>query len=203
VTCKTLVLNRAGTPVSIVKSRRAIGLVNSRKAIVRAVYENTLFRSAGSSGYTAGIARSTNTAISMPIPSVIQCTESTYIPKKYTKVLPFTRQNVYIRDYGHCMYCGCKVSLNSFTFDHVVPQCLGGPTWWTNIVVSCLKCNGEKGQKPVGKYKSPIREPYVPQLDKAAPTQVVSRLAADIQHKTWVDFIYWNVVLIPVFPNLK
>jgi len=197
VTNKTLVLNKGGTPVSIVNSRRAVTLVNSDKAVVMAIYDGTLIRSSGSSlGVDCEwLRKSTNSVISMPIPAVIKCTKSDYFPKKYTNVLPFTRQNVYIRDHGCCMYCGKKVSLSSFTFDHVIPKSLGGTQWWDNIVIACLRCNNEKGNKPVGKFKPPLRKPYVPRLDKSAPIQLVSRLAGEIPHKTWLDYIYWNVIL--------
>ena len=197
VTTKTLVLNKAGTPVSIVPVKRAINLVSSNRAVVMAVYENTLIRSSGSMGYMEGMAMSTNMVISMPIPSVIQCTKSDYIPKKYTSILPFTRQNVYIRDRATCMYCGKKVSLSNFSFDHVVPRSHGGRTQWTNIVVACTRCNSLKGNKPVGKFKEPIIKPYAPRLNRAAPTQMVSRLATEIPHKSWTDFIYWSIILEP------
>jgi len=95
---ESLVLNIMTIPVSIVPYRRAVTLVRSEKAIVIESYPDTLIRSA---------------SFSMQIPSVIQCTHSDYIPKKYVKVLPFTRKNVYLRDHGRCQYCGHKVGLNS------------------------------------------------------------------------------------------
>lgn len=197
MTANTLVLNKGGTPVSIVKSRRAITLVNSQKAVVMAVYQGTLIRSSGP-GVDMGcewLTKSHNTVISMPIPAVIRCTKSEHVPKRYTNVLPFTRKNVYLRDHGCCMYCGKKVSINTFSFDHVTPRCLGGETSWENIVVACLRCNGLKGNKPVGKFKAPLRKPYAPKLDKAAPSQLVSRTVGEIPHETWLDYIYWNVIL--------
>jgi len=94
------------------------------------------------------------------------------------------------------MYCGKKVSLSSFTFDHVISRQDGGRTWWDNIVVSCLRCNGQKGNKALKKYKRElIRKPFIPRLSKAAPVQVVRKLAAEIPHETWIDFVYWNVIL--------
>ena len=197
MTNQTLVLNRQGIPVSIVKARRALTLINSNKAVSVAIYENTLIRSSGSKGYDGSCTKSRNVAISMAIPSVIQCTKSDYIPKRYTSILPFTRQNVFIRDHGHCMYCGKKVSISNMSFDHVKPKSLGGRTCWENIVIACTRCNSDKGNKPVGAFKAPLREPYAPRLSKAAPTQLVSRIAAEIPHETWLDWIYWGIILEP------
>jgi 5-methylcytosine-specific restriction endonuclease McrA len=180
---ESLVLNTYSTPVSIVPSLRAISLVVTEKAIALVNYEGTVFRSE---------------RLTIPIPSVIQCTHSHYIPKKYVSILPFTRKNVYIRDQGHCMYCGKKVSLSQFTFDHVIPRCQGGKSCWTNVVICCYRCNAQKGRKSLDKFKRPLlRQPYAPKLDKAAPSHLVSRLAGEIPHKTWEDYLYWSVILEP------
>ncbi len=177
---QTLMLNIGMIPVSIVSTRRAIALVSTKRAIALENYEEQF------SGVN----------FVMPIPSVIKCIDSDYVPKHFTNVLPFTRKNVYLRDAGCCMYCGKKVTLSNFTFDHVIPRQDGGKTWWDNIVVSCIRCNGQKGCKHVKNYKRDlIRKPYVPRLSKSAPIQVVRRLDAEIPHETWVDYIYWNVCL--------
>lgn len=181
---ETLVLNTGMIPVSIVSTRRAISLITTEKAISVADYAET-FQSVG---------------FSMPIPSVIKCIKSDYIPKHFTNILPFNRKNVFIRDGGRCMYCGKTVSLSNFTFDHVIPRDSGGKTWWDNIVVSCTRCNSQKGCKDVKNYKRKlIRAPYVPKFNRAAPSQVVRRLAVEIPHETWVDFIYWNIVIDSTF----
>ena len=179
---ESLVLNTAAIPIEIISHKRAISLVYAKKrAIVLASYQDTLFRSA---------------SLVIPIPSVIQCTHTDYMPKKFTNVLPFTRENVYIRDQGCCQYCGKKVRLNSFTFDHIIPKCQGGKSWWTNIVIACSRCNSEKGCRSLKKYKRPLlRQPYIPMLDKAAPSQLVNKIAAKIPHVTWEDYIYWHVIL--------
>ncbi len=179
---QTLVLNIGRIPVSIVPCRRALSLIKTDKAIALEVYKDKFYHTVDDI---------------FPMPSVIQCTKSTYFPKHYTDVLPFNRLNVYIRDHGSCMYCGKKVSLSEFTFDHVIPQAAGGKTFWDNIVVSCVKCNSQKGHKSVGNYhRDLIRAPYVPKLSKSAPTHVVKRLAAEIPHETWTDYLYWHICLL-------
>lgn len=179
---ESLVLNAAAVPVSVVPVKRALTLIVLNKAIALENYE--------------GVARAE--MVSIPLPSVIQCIHSGFMPKRYTKILPFSRKNVYIRDGGCCMYCGKKVSIHSFTFDHVIPRCEGGQACWENIVVSCMKCNTEKGRKSLKGYKRPlIRRPFAPRLDKAAPAHIVSRIASEIPHKSWNDYVYWNVILKP------
>ena len=180
----TLVLNQGAIPVSIVSWQRAVSLIFMEKAIALENYDRILHASNG---------RDT-----LPMPSVIQCIDLNYIPTKFTKVLPFSRRNVYIRDGGKCMYCGKKIGLSSFTFDHVIPQCLGGKTEWTNVVVSCIRCNSRKGGKPLHKCGLRlIRKPFAPKLDKAAPSHLISKIAAEIPHDTWIDYIYWNIILEP------
>ena len=168
-----LEVNGGGVPIGIVPIKRAMSAVASKKAVSLANYKE-----------------------SVSIPSVIQFINTSYTPKKFTRILPFNRKNVYIRDHGRCMYCGKAVSLNSFTFDHVIPRCRGGKDWWDNVVVSCLKCNNKKDWHMLSECGMKlIRKPYIPILDKAAPSHVVSRIAFSIPHETWVDFIYWNIIL--------
>jgi 5-methylcytosine-specific restriction endonuclease McrA len=158
-----------------------VSLYFAEKAIILAEYDNKPLRSP---------------SFSMRAPAVIQCTHSLYRPKKFVRVLPFSRRNVYIRDNGMCMYCGKKVSLSNFTFDHVMPRCLGGLSEWDNVVVSCMRCNSRKGGKTPDKAGlSLIRKPFAPRLDKAAPAGLVSRLAGEIPHESWEDYIYWNIIL--------
>lgn len=178
---ETLVLNIGMIPVSIVSTRRAISLITTEKAISVVDYAET-FR---------GI------DFMMPIPSVIKCIKSDYVPKHFTNILPFNRKNVFIRDGGRCMYCGKSVSLSNFTFDHVIPRQDGGRTAWNNVVISCLRCNGQKGSMSLKKYKRQlIQKPFAPRLSKAAPVQVIRKLSTEIPHETWIDFIYWNIILI-------
>lgn len=183
---QTLVLNPSETPISIVPFRRVLTRVRNQTAVVKRFYEGTLIKSAG--GWSS------------PIPSVIQMVyqsgKKPFIPK-FTSTLPFTRKNVYLRDRGHCMYCGRKVGLNSFSFDHYIPKSDGGTVCWENILVCCLRCNGKKGNKHPAQFKAPIRMPYAPRLDKAAPIHLVNKIAAEIPHETWVDYVYWNIILEP------
>jgi len=66
------------------------------------------------------------------------------------------------------------------------------------VVICCLRCNSEKGGQSLSKYKRKlIRQPYAPRLTKAAPAHLVNRIALDIPHITWRDYIYWGAILLP------
>ncbi|MBD3320322.1 MAG: HNH endonuclease [Chitinivibrionales bacterium] len=178
---ESLVLNAAGIPVSIVSWQRAVTLYYAEKAIILSEYENKILHSI---------------RFSIRAPAVIQCLKTHYMPRRFVRVLPFSRRNVYIRDNGQCMYCGKKVSLANFTFDHVIPKCQGGKSEWNNVVVSCMRCNSRKGGRSVSHSgMNLLRHPFAPQLDKAAPANLVSRIAAEIPHESWEDYIYWNIIL--------
>lgn len=52
--------------------------------------------------------------------------------------------------YGHtisfvCPYCLKTVPLSEATKDHVTPKSRGGKTEPSNIILTCKKCNHEKG----------------------------------------------------------
>ena len=133
----------------------------------------------------------------MHIPSIIQCLDIKASPKNYTNALPFTRRNLYARDQGCCVYCGQKVSLASFTLDHVHPQSLGGETSWENVVTSCMGCNNRKGNKRLkaGDLKSMHHQPYAPKLTKAAPRTLVNKVGFKVLPRAWMDYIYWQITL--------
>lgn len=179
---ESLVLSKSQSPINIVHWQEAICKVFNNEADVLVEYDVMVH----------------SPSMSMFVPSVIQLSHSKYVPKNYTKTLPFNRKNVYLRDHGRCMYCGKKVGLSSFTFDHVFPQHRGGLTVWENVVVSCMRCNFKKGGKLL--HNSGVRllrHPYAPRLNKSAPVDVVNKIGLKIPHVTWSDYIYWNVELLP------
>ncbi len=52
-----------------------------------------------------------------------------------------------LMNYPYCAYCGVKLSQRNSTVDHVVPKCRGGSNSLSNLVLSCEKCNADKGDK--------------------------------------------------------
>jgi len=55
-----------------------------------------------------------------------------------------TRRNLLLRDGFTCQYCGKRVTINTFTVDHVMPRSKGGQGTWTNFAVACFPCNVKK-----------------------------------------------------------
>jgi hypothetical protein len=55
------------------------------------------------------------------------------------------RLTVYERDGGICHICGKRVSVKSFTLDHLIPVARGGPHVATNLRVAHKVCNSRRG----------------------------------------------------------
>lgn len=51
------------------------------------------------------------------------------------------------QDY-RCCYCGCELTLENSTFDHVIPRAEGGQNTLDNKVISCEPCNSEFADAP-------------------------------------------------------
>lgn len=127
------------------------------------------------------------------LPSVIAVKQYRHVPH----VVPFTRQNIWIRDGGKCAYCRCVLTTKELTFDHVVPQCLGGRTEWENIVCACQPCNGRKAAKSLKESGLTLHvTPHVPNVwNMAKKSKALGTYGPT--PKEWLDFLYWGVELLP------
>ena len=97
-----------------------------------------------------------------------------------------TRTNLFVRDKGHCQYCGKKLNRGRFTLDHVIPKSKGGSTDWNNLVVSCERCNikkGDKSLKEVGFTLNP--KPCQPKTSFLFT--IIEEAPAD-----WLDFLAYT-----------
>ena len=80
---------------------------------------------------------------------------------------PYTKQNIYARDMGHCQYCGDFVAPNHRTIDHVIPRAHWNPpryhfrlSSFENIVTACDPCNKQKRNRtPQQANMTLIRKP--------------------------------------------
>ena len=94
------------------------------------------------------------------------------------------RRNVVWRDRSTCQYCGGRFSFRDLTMDHVVPKSRGGDKTWTNIVASCRRCNGRKGDKTPEEARMPLVR--IPQI----PRWTIHILLRDKEiPEEWKDFI--------------
>lgn len=177
---EALALNRAGVPVDVLPWRKAVTLWALGRAEIVAVHEGLFVHSP---------------RLTIPLPSVVQCLDGPVTPRNFTRVLPFTRRNLYRRDGGRCAYCGQPVTLAGFTIDHVEPRSLGGETSWENTVSACMPCNSRKGnRRPRAGELEPSRRPFAPRLTHAAPRRVVDKLCFRETPEPWRAHIYWRVL---------
>jgi hypothetical protein len=207
---EVLQLNTAYMPVGIINWQDAITLWAKGKAEILNTYSDKLLHTGNSrrkpvygtndnfihTKYDKNL-DSWKTAFEMP--AVIRLLEFVNPPKEVQFYKPFTRKNVYERDGGRCQYCGCKVSLNGFSFDHVLAKSRGGKTSWTNIVCCCIKCNTKKNNMtPSEANMKLIQKPYAPLIAEDFNSGVMNRLkgiSKIINKKEWQDYIYWQVEL--------
>lgn len=176
----TLVLSFTYTPLARIPWHRAITLVMQGRAEVVEEYEDRQVRSARDV---------------FPMPSVVRFL--TKVAGYFRRSVKFNRKNVWVRDKGTCQYCGHKVSMRSFTFDHVVPQSHGGKTVWENIVVACGECNQKKRDRTPQQAKMfPLTDPVRP---KSLPTTDLLTLWGGDIPETWKDYLgsiqYWHGTL--------
>lgn len=130
---------------------------------------------------------------SVKMPSVVRFLKP--IHKK--KAVKFSRHNIYARDSGRCQYCGNKVALNSFTYDHVVPRAQGGKTEWSNVVVCCVADNQRKGGRTPQQAGMHLRAtPVRPKKLALMPRQMTWTPGMPDSWRQWLrSEVYWNVEL--------
>jgi 5-methylcytosine-specific restriction endonuclease McrA len=130
---------------------------------------------------------------SVKMPSVVRFLKK--IPKK--KAIKFSRQNIYLRDKGKCMYCGKKVERDDWEYEHVIPRVQGGKTCWENIVVSCSGpggCNQRKGGRtPEQAHMFPKVYPVKPRSLPDVASFMPYRRGMPESWRQWLrNEIYWT-----------
>ena len=51
-----------------------------------------------------------------------------------------------------CVYCGCRLDVETATADHIIPLSRGGANDISNIALSCRSCNSKKHDKTVAEF---------------------------------------------------
>lgn len=121
---KVLVLNADFRALAVCSVSKAFLLVYLNKAEIVNKAENVFLRTVNQQ---------------FDMPSVIRLLNYVNVP--YRGVM-LSRQNIFKRDNGACVYCGATKEL---TLDHVIPRSRGGQTTWSNLVTACKRCNSKKG----------------------------------------------------------
>ena len=128
-------------------------------------------------------------SFSMRLPSVIAL-KNFINPKSNPN---FTRFNVFLRDKFTCQYCGDK---NDLTFDHLLPKSKGGLTDWENVVTACSTCNVQKGGRFYASSGLKLnKKPFRPTVDDLH--QSGRNFPPNFLHESWMDYLYWDVELLP------
>lgn len=157
-----------------------LSLLNQEKAI-KGIYEDTHILVAE---YPIQIH---SPSVTMNLPSVVALKH--YVKRPKPEYPPFNRFNLFLRDKFRCQYCGTQ-DMKHLTFDHVLPQTLGGKTTWENVVASCSRCNTIKGHRT---DMRPARWPYRPTFSELEKNKYL--FPPNYLHDTWIDYVYWDTPL--------
>lgn len=96
-----------------------------------------------------------------PRPRIIELLKYVYSKWKYGKKPTFSRKGVLRRDKYRCAYCGGHAE----TYDHIIPQSMGGRSSWMNGVAACFPCNQKKRNRTPQQAGMVLRfKPYEPFL---------------------------------------
>lgn len=99
----------------------------------------------------------------MFMPSIIRLVKA--VRHLWKKQVPWSKQNVHVRDGFICQYCGDKLQKKDCTVDHVVPKDQGGRNKWTNCVCACFNCNNIKDNRtPNQAHMTLLKQPYAPTI---------------------------------------
>jgi hypothetical protein len=89
------------------------------------------------------------------------------------------RQSIHTRERGHCFYCLRRLRKAEKCLDHVVSRARCGTNSYRNLVSSCVQCNGQKGERPVGDLLRRLyRERTLTRAELAGRLRAVKALAA-------------------------
>jgi 5-methylcytosine-specific restriction endonuclease McrA len=162
-----LVLSASFQPLSIVPAKRAIQLMQEKKAEPLNLSGRFLH----------------SATQSIEIPYVVLLT---YMVKQGTKKKTgFSRHGVLARDNHKCLYCGNHAT----TIDHVIPKALGGKSTYDNCVAACQPCNAKKANKTLSQlgWKEPERNLKSP----SHLSHMLLKASKDEQKfDVWSNYIY-------------
>lgn len=183
---KVLVLNGSFVPVDVCTWEEAIIDWAGGRAEIHAQYDDIELHS--------GKNKMGATSVVMKCPSIVIKLDAKPRESDYIKTLPFTRKNILDRDHSMCAYCGCSLSLNTMTIDHVYPVSKGGLNDWANVRAACTDCNSKKGNQTLSELGWKLRRRVgIPTLSKHAPKSVIAKIGGKIPHEEWRKYIYWQV----------
>jgi 5-methylcytosine-specific restriction endonuclease McrA len=169
---RTLLLNKGYEPIEIIPWQDAITLWWVTKAEILSSYEDKVIRSC---------------YLEMPTPAVLRLKTSHRYRRDF---VPFERHFVYARDQWTCQYCGNRFPEDDLSYDHVIPECRGGKTWWDNIATACSSCNSIKDDRTPEEAGMPLlRRPKKPSWLPGVLALLVHKGEVPPQWADWVDWL--------------
>lgn len=186
---KVLAVNKGWFPIEIVTHKDAFRLMCKGHAKAMETIENSYVMHTMESWMDMHMHENydkiNTVSMEIPVPEIIVLTEYDKIPKRF---INFSKGNLLIRDNYTCGYCGCEVTNETGTIDHIHPQSKGGQTNWTNCIIACMKCNHKKADNlPYGQFKPRVKakEPKTP----SPIYRVNDKLKKTEYPKSWEPFL--------------
>jgi len=138
--------------INFIKINKALNLIYKGKVDVIEVWEGEFL---------------TSEKLSWPYPAVVKLN---YHTKQHFNKVNFNRRSVLQRDNYLCSYCGCELTNNNATIDHIIPASRFNKNLsysvnsFINCCASCKKCNAYKGNKLLSEVNMKLLiTPKIPQ----------------------------------------
>ena len=89
-------------------------------------------------------------------------------PKGRTRVIytPRERKMIYNKAEGRCQLCGCKITYDEMTLDHIIPFAMGGEDSLENLQATCEPCSSHKNALLPEAYFDKVNRTFVFQMNK-------------------------------------
>ena len=191
---QVIVLNKTWTPIEVIDIFDAISKIYQEKAMALDSsfrmhnWESWVSNWSEAAFLAQDVVKTPN--LNIPIPKVIVLKNYKGFVKRRPKC---NRRNLFKRDNETCQYCGLKGDYNLFDMEHVVPRSQGGKTEWTNVVLSCVKCNQKKRNRtPEQAGMKLIRKPFKPKWMELKGN------SNGVKINSWHELLsemYWSVEL--------
>lgn len=101
------------------------------------------------------------------------------------------RQRVYYKYFGHCAYCGEKISMKDMQVDHVIPERLGGLTEMKNLKPACKLCNHYKRATNLETWRNEFLGKIIDRLRKIYIFRVAEKYGM-VEVKEWNKKFYFE-----------
>lgn len=124
-----------------------------------------------------------STKLTVRVPTIVIAKNYRHMPMKMWRGKP-SKEAIFIRDGGKCMYTGNKVDRKNASVDHITPKSRGGSDDWTNLALTSREINSRKGNLLNSEAGLKLlKQPTVP---RPIP---VSQLIREAKHVDWNLFI--------------